>query len=317
MCLSPVAHCFFANRIEATGSDQVVCTSCSDHGLTCTLTKTPKPRLGKRLQQLKGVTPSAERPFSLSSVSLSPSHLSYTDNYVPTLSDFQPSFGGPRPRISACLSGPQTAMTSKFPGLFQIRGLTRELLDAAIVAYFKWGSVASRWVRGADFTLKYRAFFDCYSGIEPSVEPVSEMLILGIAAAGAGLLEHEVIFEGEGDKFSLQEKLLARFVDKVRQQNWAELSDSECVDLVNACYICGYLAIEEGEPDESSDNPFERRPLSDEILASFVFKAKLNRAPKLEPRAPPDGARWRSGRGEQLLTDEEILVRRRTFAYVL
>ena len=71
--------------------------------------------------------------------------------------------------------------------------------------------------------------------------------------------------------------------------------------------------MEDGEKEEHDADPFERNPLSDEFLASLVFKTKLNRAPKLEPRAPPDGPRWRSGRGEKLLTDGEALQRARTF----
>ncbi|CAO1625337.1 unnamed protein product [Parajaminaea phylloscopi] len=321
-CKLRKVKCDRNQRAEATCDSEAACTNCLDHQLACVWTKpTVKATKGRRLQELRRSRPPQATPAS--------------DPRPPTEGHAEPkdfaevvassswkhsgSVRHPFTPVSWVATAPASTQvpTMRFPGLFQVKGLTRPLLDECVVAYFKWGRISSQWVRGRDFSLRYRAFFDCYNGLQPTVEPVSELLILGVAAAGAGLLENPAAIGTDIDKFELQGNILARFLTQTKQLNWNELTDAESVDLVNASYVCSYLALESGQDEEDEGpeiNPYRTpAPLSDEMLASFVFKAKLNRAAKLEERAPADGARWRTGRGAQLLTDEEVGFRIRTF----
>lgn len=92
----------------------------------------------------------------------------------------------PPPHIGFCSSA----------GLFRIPGLDRRTLDTCCAAYFRWSRALNGWVRGDRYTARYRSFFAQWNGLQSSVEPVSELLILAVAAAGAV----SAVRDGENEK---------------------------------------------------------------------------------------------------------------------
>ncbi|CAO1614573.1 unnamed protein product [Sympodiomycopsis kandeliae] len=321
---------------ENLPDEAVSCSNCIRHSLKCALTKTvSKARTGSRLRQLqrKEAEEQIAQPSDSTNPSFEPSS-SAIASLPPSVPD-TPNVSAPehwsaiqRNQTSSADTTPGSLKSKalelndfemthvRSTGLLQVAGLTRHILEACLHAYFKWSAPTSPTIRGRDFSVGYRAFFALYTGSETTDRPVSEGLILGLAAVGAGMLESDAAIGGVG-KFVLQRRLLARFLEYLREYRWIERSDEESIDLLAACYSTSFLHIEEGEnqAQEGSD-PFTRTALSDEFLASLVFKLKLNRAPKLETRAPEDGPRWRTGRGEKLLDDWEAIYRKKLFLSV-
>lgn len=323
-------------------SEDVSCSNCIKHSLQCHLTKTkPKPRLGARLKELHqkereraqdapsgdltSTVPSSDSSISAQWSSTTPSTTATspweviqsignaTSTKQLSASDFSFDSYPIQPNVFPRQSDDFGMTHVRHAGLFQIPGLNRHLLEAALHGFFKWAGPTAIAVRGRTFSIRYRAFFALLAGQEVTDRPVSEGLILGLAAVGAGMMEADAPL-GPMDKFALQKRLRARFLEYLGQYSWAERSDEEGLDLLMASYCMSFLDIEEPEHDGADgDNPLVRRPLSDEFLASLVFKLKLNKGPKLEPRAPADGPRWRTGRGDRLLDDWEIIERKRIF----
>lgn len=314
---------------ETQGADfpaeDVSCSNCVKHSLKCSLTKTaPKARTGARLRELHqkerdGVKDGRQAVVSPSASSSTAQSLSETLSSSPwnlSVATAKAVAGNSSRSLERYddYDVDDFGMTQfRHTGLLQVPGLTRHILEACLQAFFTWVGPTSVAIRAHEFSIGYRSFFDLYQGRESKDRPVSEGLILALGAVGAGMLEDDAPLGSMG-KFTLQQRLATRFLEYLNEYRWIERSDEESIDLLVGSYCMSFLDIEEPENDgQDGDNPFSRRPLSDEFLASLVFKLKLNRAAKLEPRAPVDGPRWRTGRGERLLDDWEIVNRKRIF----
>lgn len=323
--------------------DEITCTGCDSHGLVCGLTKkVPKARMGSRLRQLhkassasssveqrgssNAASSSAGNQFTVNSTSSSalanPNPYGISKLMATSIEDDQAVewLNNNNSTAPPILQEPSFAITDwgltsvKSTGLFGVHGLTRHLLDACLQAYFLWLGPTTNCIRGDEFTERYKAFFDIYNGATPpSVRPASEAYLLAFAATGAGLLESNVP-SIEGGKFALQDRLVKAFLIRLHEKKWSQRSDEDTLEMLQACYSLSFLACEDGSYNtDDLVTSLDATPLSDGTLASMALKLKLNRCPRLEPRAPKDGNQWRTGRGEKLVSTTEAMARKRTF----
>ncbi|PWN18352.1 hypothetical protein BCV69DRAFT_301483 [Microstroma glucosiphilum] len=284
-------------------SGDIACSSCISHSIPCVVKDRDKhkgkPRLGARLKQLKSqaavTSPYQEQPRL----------------YLPQLNSKAVRETSARIRT---IDGPSNMSLGYAYSILGVPGLTRPILDASLHAFFKWVAPTAP-IDGVRFTKGYQAFWDIAEGKQPRDRPVSIELVLALAATGVAQIESEDgVYIGALDKFELQHRLLLRFVKQTTAQNWNRRDDLDAIEVLVAVYLTNLLDLQDaGEGIPQAGTSDTKRPMSDEAIASLVMKLGLNRAPKLEVRAPANGARWRTGRGAELLTDSEAWYRRRVF----
>lgn len=279
---------------DSCSLSDIVCSNCISHGIQCTLREkaTAKARTGARLRRLKDKEQDHDAVSSRVSTAetfLEPSEYNYTP--------------------------PNNTAVGPAHGLLGVPGLTRPILEASIQAFFKWVGPSAFPVRDAEFARSYTAFWDIQEGRYPRNRPAIVEYILALAAAGVSQLEAEddCYLGPLLDKFEMQRRILVRVVRHIRNQQWRQRDDKDAMEALLAVYTLSFLDAEEGVLDDAEDNCPTKKPMSDATMSALVIQLSLNRAPKLDPRAPAYGPRWRTGRGERLVDDEECALRTRLF----
>jgi hypothetical protein len=194
--------------------------------------------------------------------------------------------------------------------------LTIGLLNACLSAYFIWNQPLIPIIRSDEIARGYEAYITLSQGGSTAERPISAERLLALAALGASSLEEgeeegEALLFGFWSKHTLQRDLVSQFLQRLGSRSWAERDDEEALEVLTACWLLSFRDVQ--LLGAVTDDIATRPPLSREALSTMLFSLQINRAPRLDTRAPPGGGRWRSGRGERLLTDEQASARRRVF----
>lgn len=330
--------------------EDVACSVCTAHGLRCTFTSTTKRRRGRRIVEIQRGqqeaqpeegSPSIRRSVASSGNGNSPEWKADTSEHARRPSDSRRSaIQGPS---APGRDGKEKPSHAKGRGLFQVAGLTKALLDACVVAYFRYAAPCMPILHVDTFQARYSAFFAIYEGNfqaqmpnveQPSfgdhLEPVSEILLLAVACIGAGLLEAPIAEAGSSAKFQLQERIAVRFQEHLRHDGWGDGRGIERMDVIEAVYIMSdpQLAIlDEDEPfagwDAPADykdkfrrsprDPLRLSPTSHEAVVRLMFKLGINRRPKRRKDCPPGDDRVWEALDGSYVTEREVFRRVRIF----
>lgn len=310
-----------ALRDQSPGQGQgsrVSCSSCRTYGLPCVFTaKLRKQRVGARIDDIRRSVSGG----SAQSSALSPaSAASYDSDALLRLDgasivDSQPSTNLSTDFSSTLPAGAASEQSLLIPppGLLDVPFLTIALLNACLSAYFIWNQPLIPIIRSDEVAKGYEAYVTLSQGGLTATRPISAELLLALGALGASSLEEEgeALLFGFWSKHTLQRDLVSQFLQRLRDRSWAQRDDEEALEVLTACWLLSFRDVQ--LLGAVSDDIVTRPPLSREALSTMLFSLQINRAPRLDDRAPFGGGRWRSGRGERLLTDEQASARRRVF----
>ncbi|MCO5553701.1 hypothetical protein L7F22_007227 [Adiantum nelumboides] len=327
--------------------DDVACSVCTAHGLRCTFTSVTKRRRGRRIVeiqrgQLEGLPGSGkDEAHGGDDDDFDEGALKRGERRKPS-DTTRGAIEGPSP-VAGSSRGGGISLQPASKGLFQVSGLTRALLDACVMAYFRYSAPCMPILHVDSFQARYAAFFAIYEGnynmSVPNVEhpsygdqlqPISEILLLAVACIGAGLLEPPIAEVGSSAKFQLQERIALRFQEHLRHDGWGDDYSSERTDVIEAVYIMSdpQLAIlDEDEPFAGWDVPADYRdkfkrsprdplrlsPTSHEAVVRLMFKLGINRRPKRRKDCPPGDDRVWEALDGSYVSEREVFRRVRIF----
>ncbi|PWN17873.1 hypothetical protein BCV69DRAFT_315255 [Microstroma glucosiphilum] len=304
-------------------ASQVSCSSCRTYGLPCTFTRKPrKQRVGARIEDIRRGSSGSSAQGSAQGSALSPASATSYKSNTPSAPG-NANFGDRPPSadlsldflntLSAQQPSPEQSLLIPPRGLLDVPFLTIELLNACLAAYFVWNQPLIPIIRSDEVAKGYEAYITLSQGGLTAERTISAELLLALGALGASSLEEEgeALLFGFWNKHTLQRDLVSQFLQRLRVRSWAERDDEEALEVLTACWLLSFRDVQ--LLGAVSDDIVTRPPLSREALSTMLFSLQINRAPRLDERAPAGGGRWRSGRGERLLTDEQASARRRVF----
>lgn len=327
---------------EANAADDsdVKCSNCQSSGTSCAFISAPvKPRLGKRIRALRDLEhdellyPAASSSSSgtakaSSSSSNSQNQLvtsrngSQSASSVPSTSALPLELWNPSAPVSSSATGPSTfGQILLRPGMFGIRGLTKQLLESCIAAYLFTISPTLPVIRVDSFLPRLRAFFKLYSGElpEPGIEPLDDLLVIACACSGASCLNSSgsEVVAGAERKFEIRADLMTSFIAMAESEGGERLKRAG-LDGVAACYLVSIIKDDErddvlGYRESIKENPsLKISPIStegvvrlgialglhirtpesiDQMKAGFVSRAAGSASP-LEGEGPARNRIW-------------------------
>ena len=174
----------------------------------------------------------------------------------------------------------------RHPGLFHVPGLDKTTLDTAVNAYFEFVSICTPILVPEHFWARYKAYFAMYAAtnsrnpVNPDIEPLSELLILAVAARGMS-------YTKISHKFELQQRIISQF-RSMCHDGQRVLQDG--YDSLEALIILSDASVgpdyRNGFALESPD-PFRIEPLSHDGQIQLALKLGLNRATIVgDPNSP-------------------------------
>ncbi|PWY98486.1 hypothetical protein BCV70DRAFT_193202 [Testicularia cyperi] len=250
-----------------------LCSFCSARGFECIITEengSAPTRPSKRMSPPTSTSAGVPTPSSTSSLSGGLAAPGSVSNAKPT--SIEDASNG----IDPYLFFPDQNLPE--PDVMGVQGLTRTLLDEAVMQHFRRTHYCNPSIMPRHFFQRYRPYLQKLDGQGPSSPsdvafPSPEILILSVACVGISQLRYLP------QRFDLQKRIFMRLKHLVERADTAD--PSVALDIIEAILI----ASDTGPRDKNvqdfkrhSKNPLSLHPLGHEMMSRLVLHHGFNRS---------------------------------------